>query len=243
MTVSRDELSAIRSQLIIFHYACSDFSESTVHISCICVKDYFQDTPIESYTINRNTEADLIKKFSEFLAANPGKKLIGWNINSPTYGFEVIRRRAEDLQIEMPECPPDCQLDLDKFLKKEYGRNYIKHKPNGQMLNLFKKNGFTIGNCLPGKEELDLFNQGDFRRIENSTICKVSALSNVVDLFLSDQLKIERGIIRFYYYFYEGLIEKLSENKLLKGILIIGGAIVILVQLYLWFIAPESKII
>jgi hypothetical protein len=58
-----------------------------------------------------------------------------------------------------------------------------------------KINGGVKRDFVAGKDEIDLFNNGDFARLHASTIAKVSFFSEVVHLLLDGKLKTQRANI------------------------------------------------
>jgi hypothetical protein len=63
------------------------------------------------------------------------------------------------------------------------------------MPNLMKVNGGIKRDFVPGKEEVDLFQNSEFARLHASTIAKVTFFGEVVHLLLDGKLKTQRASI------------------------------------------------
>ena len=191
-----DELKSSAHKLLVVHYACGDFLEEKTIIDSISVKDY-SSGQIESFSFDRYTgsieerEAALLKGFVKYMADRPNYLIVGWNLKSSTFGMQHIKKRWEALGIidPFPINPRDV-VDLDDTFGEEYGRGYAARDP--KLLHLAKLNAVPTIDYVPGLEEITLFKEGKYKRIEVSTNRKVSMIADFLDLAFKNKMKTDR---------------------------------------------------
>lgn len=173
------------SNTMLIHYACNglyDGFSPAPNISCIVVcnlsckykhKFYVKDYLVEHSLIE--SEKLLLKKFADFFNKNIDKYFVHWNMDNQNFGFNAIKTRCNELNIEIKNIPDKNKIDLSKIV----ARLATKKLSLKQTLML---NDILFENFLSGKEELEEYNKGNYNSILESVHDKVIGLSMLVNV-------------------------------------------------------------
>lgn len=181
------------SHLLIIHYSSSDIHNAPVKICCISTQDYNLKQTNTFSLREFSSETEMLKDFLNFVKQNQDKFYLGWNLKDSTYGIPVIQNRINQLigNVKIPINNSDM-YDLDTILEKKFGFNYVSHP---KLYNLAKRNNLTLINFVDGSEECKLFENSEYRKIEQSTNRKVRTISNLLTLLFANNLKVENQSI------------------------------------------------
>lgn len=129
-----------RHKTIIVHYGCADFKKS-VH-TIFWIGAIYYENQIKKYFFENGNEIEIIERFRIFLDKYEEKTFVHWSMNSPSFGFNPIQNRYNELTGKCISITPRLQIDLSEYLKEKYGIEYISRQ-GGRLNNLAKLNGFS----------------------------------------------------------------------------------------------------
>ena len=90
-----------------------------------------------------------------------------------------------------------------------YDNDYIDHP---RLENLVKKNSLTHPNFLKGPDEAKAFENSEYVKLHQSTLCKVDIFSNIVDRAADKTLKTNARLREIYGGYQVFAIEKAKES-------------------------------
>ncbi|MBZ0164627.1 MAG: hypothetical protein K8H74_18180 [Notoacmeibacter sp.] len=210
-----DGLSPRITSIAITHYSTEQtLSFSThamaeqLHIERQNVKERFDDI-----------EKELLNEFYKFIRDRRDMYWIHWNMRNLTYGFEHIEHRYRTLTgTEPPVIPVERRINLNEILKSRYGSGYVK---DPKMASLMELNGGIHRHFLTGAEEVTAFQNDEFIRMHNSTLCKVGFFHSVIERLTSGKLRTNsRG--------WGVKLDRLFESRCAKTIGLVGTIVGIL---------------
>jgi hypothetical protein len=181
------------SHLLIIHYSSSDIGNAPVKICCISILDCNSEQTITFSLREFSSETEMLKGFLNFVKQNQDKFYLGWNLKDSTYGIPVIQKRINQLigNEKIPINNSDI-YDLDTILEKKFGFNYVSHP---KLYNIAKLNNSTLINFIDGSEECKLFENSEYRKIEQSTNRKVRIILKLLTSLFANDLKVENQSI------------------------------------------------
>jgi hypothetical protein len=179
-----------------------------------------------------DVERELLKQFYAFVRDRRDKFWIHWNMRNLTFGFEHLEHRYRVLGgADATVIPVERRLNLNDLLAGRYGGDYAAHP---RMKSLMELNGGTHRHFLDGGEEVLAFQNNEFIRMHNSTLCKVGFFYLVIRKMLSSKLKTSsRG--------YGVMLDRLFDSRPVKTAGLAAMVLTIGVgcwQIYLWCVAP-----
>lgn len=184
------ELKKSQNNILILHYACTDITKSPVTISSISIKD-FSARQVLSFSFDEyGNEKNLLSEFIKQIKKYQNHLIVTWNQKDSTYGIQQIQRRCKDLGITK-NFPIDLEQisDLDDLFTEKYGRNYVD---NPKLRCLAEVNGITLNHFVDGIDEIRLFEEKQYKKIENSTNRKVNVIMDYLSSEFDDRLKISK---------------------------------------------------
>jgi len=186
-----NDLEKFKEKIVIFHYACTSFSESPVYVTAMAFMDYPSKQITTFSRDSLKSEKEILTNFVKFLKDNHDKIFVTWNQKSSTYGFQHLTQRCKENSIETPlQIDNDRIIDLDNLLEKQFGLGYAKPPKFRHLADL---NGIPLTNYVDGLDEISLFYEKEFKKIENSTNRKVGIISSVMSLSFIDKLKVDKN--------------------------------------------------
>jgi hypothetical protein len=211
ITKSTDFLRNIKQkpeQFYIIHYSCQslydDNGNLSPRITSIAVIHYATGQALsfsthaiaEEMGILRNDvvnhfdsiEEKLLDDFYSFIQDRRDKHWVHWNMRNLTYGFEHIQHRYRVLKKkDAPVIGVERRINLNDMLVDRYGSSYAK---DPKMLSLMEMNGGRHRDFLDGKEEVTAFENMEYIRMHNSTLCKVGFFCAVINKMIKGKLVI-----------------------------------------------------
>jgi hypothetical protein len=210
---AREKIKRHHSKCLVIHYACQSLYDDreglSPNIACIVVKDLDKEQTVsfaihftaEKHGIDKTAIKDnferieklLLEEFYEFVRNKPGHIWLHWNMKNIHYGFETLAHRYNILtEKNAPNIDVDDRINIAGTLMGLYGDNYVSvpHIPK-----LMEINGGVRRDFVAGKDEVELFKNGDYARLHGSTLAKVNFFGDVVELMLDRKLKVEKPTI------------------------------------------------
>jgi hypothetical protein len=198
------------NNILIIHYSCESFYDlecgKTPRITSIAVK--YLNTEIDcSFSIHKiaeiqketdiqnnydSIERKMLDEFYEFLKSHENYNWLHWNMKNINYGFEAIAHRYKVLGGTPYTILNEKTINLAKLLSDIYGCSYIK---NPKLYNLIKLNGLEHKDLLNGEDEGKAFQDADYVKLHRSTLKKVDAIYNILNLAYLNKLKTNASFI------------------------------------------------
>jgi len=191
---------------LVVHYSCESFYKrddgTSSRIASIAIR-YLNSGEIRSFSIHHyaeklgvnhqnmdkeyeKIELALLSDYFKFVTDHFSYNWAHWNMRNINYGFHALEHRYQVLGGEAKVIPDSRKVDFSAILQDIYGVGYAD-KP--VLANLCKMNHIDSDLFLPGAEEAEAFEKGEYMRLHQSTQKKVDFISYVGELALNDQLK------------------------------------------------------
>jgi hypothetical protein len=219
-----EALSPRITSITITHYA----TEQTISFSTHSIAEELHIPREEVLVRFDEVERKLLEQFYDFVRDRRDKHWVHWNMRNLTFGFEHLEHRYRVLGGHYaPVIPVERRLNLNDLLSDRYGGEYAAHP---KLKSLMELNGGIHRHFLTGEEEVHAFQNNDFIRMHNSTLCKVGFLNSAIRKLLNGRLRTaSRGL---------GIaLDRAFESRLAKAVGFFATAITIGVgvwQVYLW---------
>jgi len=197
-----DKLKKYNKKTLIIHYSCESFfnlNGRTPRVTSICIKNRgnnttktfsmhihaqilkkdFNNLSNEDYDI---VERQMLKEFFFYMKSHSTYYWVHWNMRNASYGFEAIANRYRILGGNPRDLEDEFKIDLSDVLGKIFTYDFELHKPDGQLLNLSKRNKISDRDALKGKEEALAFENRQYLRLHMSTSRKVELIDRILTL-------------------------------------------------------------
>ncbi len=174
------------------HYACNGLYNGILpapNVSCIIVcnlsckdkrkfyvKDYLGENNLEE------AEKLLLEKFSDFINENVGKYFVHWNMNS-AFGFDAIKARAKEFNIEINDIPDENKIDLSKMAEKLAGKKL-------SLKQALMFNHILFEDFQDGKDELAAYNKREYEVIFDSVHDKAIGIKMLLESIKDGSFKV-----------------------------------------------------
>lgn len=219
-----EALSPRITSIAITHYATGQ----TVSFSTHAIAEELHIPREEVRERFDEVEHKLLQDFYDFVRDRRDKYWVHWNMRNLTFGFEHLEHRYRVLGgNNAPVIPVERRLNLNDLLADRYGGGYAAHP---KLKSLMELNGGMHRDFLSGAEEVQAFQNNEFIRMHNSTLCKVGFFSSVIHKLLRGRLRTaSRGL--------GVVLDRAFESRSAKGIGLIATLLTIgigLWQLWLW---------
>ena len=121
-------------------------------------------------------EKKMLTEFYDYVEKHKNYAWVHWNMRNINYGSAALEQQCKVLGGDPIGFQESCRYDLHLLLKHLYGDNYIDHPRLG---NLVEKNSLTHPHFLKGAEEAEAFENSEYRKLHQTTLCKVDIISNI----------------------------------------------------------------
>lgn len=180
-------LQAIESDpksVVAFHYACGELEKTApiYSISVVCLADNRTTT----FSRREHSEVALLMWFRRHLVDAKPAILVGWNCNTPKFGYPALDARYREL-VSKEGLPAIQVYDLDDVLERGFGMKYC---PQPKLQNMCDRNGLPMVDFLQGREEATLGAQGEYRRVELSAERKARSIARLALLTAERKLHV-----------------------------------------------------
>lgn len=228
------------------HYSCESFYDKTdgqsPRITSIAVRN-FSTGQTRSFSIHMiaervkislpkieenidSLEENMLKEFFEFVKSHQHVDWIHWNMRDANYGFAAIEHRFKVLGGDPIIILDEKKNDLAILLKNIYGSDYIGHP---RLPKLIEENGISHNDFLSGEEEAIAFENKGYIKLHQSTLRKVTLMSQILSLVSQGKLKTKASWIDQHGFHPAAIIEYIREHwiiSLATVILLILGLII-----------------
>lgn len=203
-------------------------TEQTVSFSTHAVAEEMGIARADVLANFNQVEHKLLKDFYNFVRDRRDKFWVHWNMRNLTYGFEHLEHRYRILGAnDASVIPVERRINLNDMLSMKYGADYAPHP---KMKSLMELNGGIHRQFLTGDEELKAFQNSEFMRMHNSTLCKLGFFHSVIRKSLAGKLRTASSGFGVK-------LDRLLEGRTSKSIALISailGVIVVLISLAAW---------
>ena len=225
-----DEINKNRNNVVVIHYSCESFhnrpDRTSPRITSIAVRNWASGQTV-SFSIHQIAERDkkltiedinnhydelekkMLKEFYDYVERHKNYAWVHWNMRNINYGFAALEHRCKVLGSDPVEIHESCRYDLSLLLTRLYGDNYIDHQ---RLENLVEKNSLTHPHFLKGPEEAEAFENSDYVKLHQSTLCKVGIISYIADRAAGSTLKTNAKLTGIYGNYFVFAIEKIKES-------------------------------
>jgi len=164
-------------------------------------------------------EFRLLNDFNTFIRERRDKYWVHWNMRNLAYGFEHLEHRYKALGgRDSAVIPVERRVNLNDMLAHRYGAGYAKHP---KLKSLMDINGGIHRYFLTGPEEVLAFEQNEFIKMHNSTLCKVGFFFKVIRRVLAGRLIVSsRG--------FGVAIDRLFESRTAKIVGLVSSILTVL---------------
>jgi hypothetical protein len=190
----------------VIHYSCESFYDrpdgSSPRITSIAVRN-LHNAQTRSFSIHKygelkgyspqdmnvhynELEKEMISAFFEFAKERKDYKWVHWNMRDENFGFHAIELRFKVLGGEPFVISDERKFDLSRILIGIYGKGYIGHP---RLESLMKHNKISNLGFKTGKEEAELFENGNYVGLHQSTLAKCDVFANFCQLAFENDLK------------------------------------------------------
>jgi hypothetical protein len=240
------ELMNKSEQVVVIHYSCESFYDrpdgSSPRITSIAVRN-LESSQTTSFSIHQVAEREgysasaleehynqleklMLEEFYDYVRRHSSHTWLHWNMRDINYGFPAIEHRFKVLQGEPIELHESKLVDLSRLLISIYGVDYIQ---SPRMKNLIEKNHIMHKDFLDGKSEADAFTNGQYVKLHQSTLRKVDAFANIIELAADNSLKTSSTWRNIYGSYPTAFIELIKENliiSVLVGVVSFASAVI-----------------
>jgi hypothetical protein len=188
---------------------------------------------ISSNEVARNLdllERRLLDGFFHFVRGSRHARFVHWNMRNAQYGFAALEHRLRVLGGQPEVVPEHYRVDLASLMYDLYGANYVEGK--AKLENLAKLNELSMGGFLPGGDEAEAFENGRYRDVLFSTLCKVRIISEIATKAHDGTLKTRASWWSVNGGPYRIMIQKIRDNPLPSLIATGAGAIASFFKLF-----------
>lgn len=207
--MARDRLARLfahPASVFVIHYACQslvqDERQGSPRVTAIAARnletgdvasfsihaeaELARLTPMRILSLMDQLERAMLDKFFEFLKAQRAMRFVHWNMRDEVFGFPAIELRYAILGGTPSMIPETQRTDLARLLMDVYGSDYVAPP---QFDNLVGLNILPTQGVLPGREEADAFERGEYAAVKRSTLAKVRLMFDILQLAHDRTLK------------------------------------------------------
>jgi len=197
------------SSVFVIHYACESFNEAqgyaSPRITAIALRNLGTgDT--SSFSIHAEVELSrrrhgdvagldamegaMLARFYDFVARNPYATFLHWNMRDEKFGFAAIAHRSGLLGVKPVAVHDSQKFDLSRAFGEIFGSNYVERPV---IETLARNNGLSLSSFLSGLQEAQAFAQGQYYKVLQSVLCKVTIIAEVAQLASDRALVTDAG--------------------------------------------------
>ncbi|MCH4895971.1 hypothetical protein E0494_04575 [Marinilabiliaceae bacterium JC040] len=217
------------SNVLIIHYSCESFNDikdgKTPRITSIAVR-FLQTGQTKSFSIHKIAEIkeinhsnivqefdilekEMLKDFYSFLKEYKSYKWVHWNMRDINFGFEAIKHRARILHVKFFDLKDENKYDLSRLLINIYGKEYAEHP---RLESVIQMNNIQPKGWLNGKTEAEAFENKEFIKLHQSTLCKVGVFEDILRFVAEGKFKSKSKWKDVYGISFQGLFELSKDN-------------------------------
>jgi len=179
-------------------------------------------------------EFDMLKGYFSFLENHTDSTFVHWNMRDDNYGFSALEHRFRVLGGVPVILQDNKKFDLARELITLYGKRYASHTSQsgrkGRLMSVIELNKISDTDALQGAEEAASFVNGEFIKLQQSTLRKVDVLANVFDRAHDKSLKTRASFMDMYGIHPVALLEIARNNPVVTGLIFLGGLLTAVVR-------------
>ena len=179
-------------------------------------------------------EFDMLKGYFSFLENHTDSIFIHWNMRDDNYGFSALEHRFRVLSGTPVILQDNKKFDMARELITLYGLRYAPHTSpsgrKGRLMSIIELNKISDTDALQGAEEAAAFINGEFIKLQQSTLRKVDVQANIFDRTHDKSLKTCASFMDKYGIHPVALLEIAKGNPVVTGIIFLGGALTAIVR-------------
>jgi hypothetical protein len=214
-----DGMSPKITSIVVMHYATGQTVSFAVHTEAETL-----GIPRDQVAVRYNEiELQLLTRFYNFARDRRERNWVHWNMRNIVYGFEHLEHRYRLLTgLEPPSIPVEVRLNLNDALKVRYGPDYAG---DPRMRTLMLLNGPLSPQFLSGAEEAEAFRNGEYVRLNSSTISKVQFFQWLIKRALIGKLRTAGKS-------FANLVDRVLESRAARMWALAGTSLGVLLGLY-----------
>jgi hypothetical protein len=233
-----EKLHNVYGRILIIHYSCESFygkagytpritgiailnrenNESiifSIHLSAQILHKNLEDIKDKDFD---EIEKHMLDEFNKFVINHSNYIWIHWRMRSASYGFQAISNRYRILGGQEISINDINKVDLPEVFGKLFTYGYETNEPNGQLLNLAKRNNISTRDALTGAEEAAAFDNRDYLKLHMSTLRKIEIIDRLLATYQYGKLKHNARLSNIYDLSIPGIITLIKESPLLLAI-------------------------
>jgi hypothetical protein len=179
-------------------------------------------------------EFDMLKGYFSFLGDHSDSTYIHWNMRDDNYGFSALEHRYRVLGGNPTILQDNKKFDLARELITLFGKRYAAHTSikgrKGRLMSIIELNRIADVDALQGAEEAAAFINGEFIKLQQSTLRKVDVMSNIFDRVHDKSLRTEASFTDKYGIHPIAILEVARNNPVILGIIFLGGILTSVVR-------------
>lgn len=174
-------------------------------------------------------EFDMLKGYFSFLHDHSDSTYIHWNMRDDNYGFSALEHRFRVLGGTPVILQDNKKFDLARELITLFGKRYAAHTSpkgrKGRLMSVIELNKIADTDALQGAEEAAAFVNGEFIKLQQSTLRKVDVLSNIFDRTHDKSLKTQASFTDKYGIHPVAILEVARNNPVVLGIIFFSAVL------------------
>lgn len=186
-----------------------------------------------SQTLNP-LELDMLKGYFAFLENHTDSTFVHWNMRDDNYGFSALEHRFRVLGGTPVILHDNKKFDLARELITLYGKRYASHTSQsgrkGRLMSVIELNKISDTDALQGPEEAAAFVNGEFIKLQQSTLRKLDVMANIFDRAHDKSLKTSASFMDTYGIHPVALLEITKNNPVVTGLIFLGGILTTVVR-------------
>lgn len=179
-------------------------------------------------------ELDMLNGYFSFLSNHSDSTYVHWNMRDDNYGFSALEHRFRVLGGNPVILQDNKKFDLARELITLFGKRYAPHTSpkgrRGRLMSIIELNRIADTDALQGAEEAAAFVNGEFIKLQQSTLRKVDVLSNIFDRTHDKSLKTNASFTDKYGVHPVALIEVAKNNPIVSGFVFLAGILAAVVR-------------
>lgn len=179
-------------------------------------------------------ELDMLNGYFSFLSNHSDSTYVHWNMRDDNYGFSALEHRFRVLGGNPVILQDNKKFDLARELITLFGKRYAPHTSpkgrRGRLMSIIELNRIADTDALQGAEEAAAFVNGEFIKLQQSTLRKVDVFSNIFDRTHDKSLKTNASFIDKYGVHPVALIEMAKNNPIVSGFIFLASVLAAVVR-------------
>jgi hypothetical protein len=199
-------------RVYLIHYACESFDKDSaagsIKVTAIAVRN-LRSAETSLWSLYKSAEilgltdmsqanipqleSHMLREYFAFLDKHQDCRFVHWNMRNDHYGFPAIEHRYKALGGAPFILAVDRKVDLSMLLWVLYGDDYVpdlsKSGRIGKIFSVVEINGISDKDALSGHDEARAYSNGDYLRLQRSTLRKLEIFSQILGLVYRGKLK------------------------------------------------------